>query len=86
MLRRYRDIEAFVDVLNTADRRCTKRGDMEFISELRMRWFQDTEDMRLLWREHVRLIALWWRARLLELIEEDQRHNSAARRIAEETA
>jgi hypothetical protein len=73
MLRRYRDIHAFVEMLNMADSRCTKRSDFEFISDLRWRWFHHTDGMRLRWCEHVRLIALWWRARLLELIDEEER-------------
>jgi hypothetical protein len=92
MLRRYRDVHAFVEVLNTADRRCTKRSDIEFICDLRMRWFHETDAMRLRWPEHVRLIALWWRSRLLQLIDEERlqhAHNVRGRLrqiVEEETA
>jgi hypothetical protein len=86
MLRRYRDIHAFVAVLNTADRRCNKRSDIAFISDLRMRWTHHTEDMRMCWPEHVRLIALWWRARLLELIDEERLARCRSRQVAEEDA
>jgi hypothetical protein len=69
MLRLYRDVYAFADLLNAADHHLLTRAEMQFIADIRFRHMRHHPEMRLRWKEHVRLCALavlGWAAALIE--------------------